>query len=197
MTLSPPTFPGLRPVPSVNRPSQPVFVDGTGRRGRVLRWAVIGLAGTCTAYLAILGVALGAGSVDPATSGLPLSGVVAPLIAADPEATSSGTPRATSSATAVRPPTSTAPSTAGLPAAVQTSAPLAAAAVANPPTTPPPAPSAATTTAASPAEPSTSAGSAPTTSAVGTPTSAATATDSATTATAPAATATVTPDGAG
>ena len=78
MTLSPPTFPALEAVPTAE--SRPVFVDGTGRRRRLLRWAAVGIAGTCTAYLALLGIALGAGTVDPVTTGLPLSGVIAPLV---------------------------------------------------------------------------------------------------------------------
>jgi hypothetical protein len=127
VTLSPPTFPALAPIPAVE--SRPVFVDGTGRRLRLLRWAAVGLAATFTAYLAVLGVAVGAGSVDPVTSGLPLSGVVAPLVDGGSETSSAVTPTTastTSRATATRTPTRT---TAAPPSAPVAAVPAPVAAV--------------------------------------------------------------------
>jgi hypothetical protein len=80
--------------------AQPVFVDGTGRRIRRLRrvGALVGAA--CVAYLVVLTVAVGGGVVDPVTSGLPLSGAVAPLVGDPTTAATPTTSRTTTRSTA-------------------------------------------------------------------------------------------------
>ena len=92
--LAVPDFAGEAPTDRLPRVTvQPVFVDATGRRMRRLRrtGALVGVA--CVGYLVVLAVAVGAGVVDPVTSGFPLSDAVAPLVA-DP-ATTTTTSRAT------------------------------------------------------------------------------------------------------
>ena len=94
--LLPAPRPASEPLPGTARP---VFVDATGRRLRRLRrvGALVGVA--CVGYLVVLAAAVGGGVVDPVTSGLPLSGAVAPL-ADDPTTTTTTRPTTTTRSTA-------------------------------------------------------------------------------------------------
>ena len=143
--LLPAPRPASDPLPGTARP---VFVDATGRRLRRLRrvGALVGVA--CVGYLVVLAAAVGGGVVDPVTSGLPLSGAVAPLVdeptttTTRPTTTTRSTPRSTAVTTRAATPRTTA-AVAPAPTAAPATAPTTAA----PATTSAPAPGTTATSA--------------------------------------------------
>jgi hypothetical protein len=147
VTVSLPVRPDDRPQEDAT--PLPVFVDGTGRRLRWVRRAALAVGATCVVSLALLGAALGAGSVEPVTSGLPGADGEAPVIVGTTPSTATPAPARSTRATATR--RAVAPVTAATSVPATTAAPTSAPAAAVTGTAPPSAPATDSTGPSTPA----------------------------------------------
>lgn len=143
--------------------SSPVFVDSTGRRARLAKRVAWTVTACCVAYLALIGVSLAAGPVNPT---MPIGGIFPALVPPAPQASAADpsslptsrtarnqTPARTRSSVAPPPPTAPVPAAPVVPSVT----PAAPTTPAQPtPTSPPTSPStSAPTSSAEPSDPST------------------------------------------